>query len=57
MEDWLLGDVLINGNSDGIDKGCSVTVGGSIGCPLGLTGGWNDTEGDLLGYNVSQSDT
>ncbi len=51
--------VLIDGVLDGNDEGSSVTVGESLGLPLGLIDGCKegrlDKDGYLLGWDVGQS--
>mmetsp|Transcript_11842 Transcript_11842/g.25957 ORF Transcript_11842/g.25957 Transcript_11842/m.25957 type:complete len:90 (+) Transcript_11842:125-394(+) len=60
-EGWLLGGVLIDGDSDGIDVGKSVTdrslLGFELGCDDGIDDGSPDKLGISLGCDVGQFET
>ena len=59
-EGWLLGAVLLDGDSEGIDVGQTVAEGASLTLKLGkddgIADGCPDKLGDLLGCDVGQSD-
>ncbi len=58
MDGWLVGAVLMDGNSYGINEGNPKTVGKLLGWPLGCDDGYKDGHpvGKLLGWPLGCDD-